>query len=262
VSELPEDALGAFSLAGRVAIVTGAARGVGRGCAEALGAAGAHVVVTDVNPGDETVAIVEKRGGSAESLLLDVTDRAAVDAVVADVASRHGRIDVLVNNAGTQVRRPAAELEEAELDRLVALNLKGTLFCCQAVGRVMVAQGSGSIVNIASEVIDRPTLGTIAYSGTKAAVRQFARNLSAEWAPHGVRVNAVAPGWMATPLNHELNPGSRYAERIAEVGAHYPLGRVGTPADVAYATLYLASDASSWMTGQALRLNGGGAMPW
>lgn len=260
--ELPDDPLRVFDLTGRVALVTGAARGVGRGCAEVLAAAGALVVCADVKPSDQTVGIIERRGGRAESALLDVTDQAAVEALVADIATRHGRIDVLVNNAGTQARRDALDLEEAELDRLIALNLKGVVFCSQAVGRIMTGQGSGSIVNIASEVIDRPTVGTLAYSGTKAAVRQFARNLSAEWAPSGVRINAVAPGWMATPLNHELNPGEAYRRRIDEVGAHYPLGRVGTTADVAYAVLYLASDASSWMTGQALRLNGGGAMPW
>lgn len=262
VGELPDDVLGAFDISDRVALVTGAARGVGRACAEALAAAGAAVVCADIRPSDETVQIIGRRGGRAEAIELDVTIDADVQAAVDDLVARHGSIDILVNNAGTQVRRLALELETEELDRLISLNLKGVLSCSQAAGRHMIAQGRGSIVNIASEVIDRPTLGTIAYSATKAAVRQFARNLSAEWSPQGVRVNVVAPGWMATPLNDELNPGEAYERRKAEVGAHYPLGRVGTAADVAYAVLYLASDASSWMTGQALRLNGGGAMPW
>ena len=259
-AELPDEPLGAFSLAGRVALVTGAARGVGRGCVEALAAAGAHVVATDRNPSTDTVAVVEKRGGSAESLLLDVTDKAAVDAVVADVAAGHGRIDVLVANAGTQLPKPALEQTEEEVDRLVALNLKGTLFCCQAVGRVMLAQGSGSIVTVASEAIDRPTLNTVAYSATKAGARQLARNLSAEWAPSGVRINTVAPGFMATPLTAELNPGESFARRVEQVGAHYPLGRVGTPADVAYAVLYLVSAAGRAISGQVLRVNGGSSM--
>ncbi|MFT4229671.1 MAG: SDR family oxidoreductase [Microbacterium sp.] len=261
-AELPDDPFAAFGLSGRVALVTGAARGVGRACAEILAAAGAVVVCADIRSSADTVRILTSRGGAAEPVELDVTDKDAVDAVVDGIVAHHGRIDVLVNNAGTQVRRPALELEPDELDRLIDLNLKGVVYCSQAAGRHMIGQRGGSIVNIASEVIDRPTLGTLAYAGTKAAVRQFARNLSAEWAPHGVRVNVVAPGWMSTPLNAELNPGDAYERRRAEVGALYPLGRVGTASDVAYAVLYLASDASSWMTGQALRLNGGGAMPW
>lgn len=261
-AELPESALRIFELTGRIALVTGAARGVGRACAEILAAAGAHVICADLRSCAETLAILANRGSSAEALELDVTDKAAVDRAVREIAQKFGRIDVLVNNAGTQIRRAAVDVEEVELDQLIALNLKGVLFCSQAVGKVMIERGSGSIINIASEAIDRPTIGTLAYSGTKAAVRQFARNLSTEWAGFGVRINVIAPGFMDTPLTNELNPGASYRERADQIATHYPLGRVGTPADVAYAVAYLASDASSWMTGQALRLNGGGAMPW
>jgi 3-oxoacyl-[acyl-carrier protein] reductase len=260
--ELPDDPFQAFDLSGRVAVVTGAARGVGRACAEILAYAGALVVCADLNPSDDTVEIVKRRGGQAESVVLDVTNAEAVETAFPDLASRHGSIDILVNNAGTQLASDAVDLREEELDALLAVNLKSAILCSQAAGRIMLGNGSGSIVNIASEAIDRPTLQTLAYSATKAGMRQLARNLSAEWAPRGVRVNVVAPGFMDTPLTRSQSPGENFAQRSAEVGAHYPLGRIGRPADVAYAVLYLASDASSWMTGQALRPNGGGAMPW
>jgi 3-oxoacyl-[acyl-carrier protein] reductase len=261
--ELPDDPFLAFDLSGRVAVVTGAARGVGRACAEILGYAGALVVCADRSLSDDTVHIVQARGGQAEGIVLDVTDAVAVDAAFPDLARRHGSVDILVNNAGTQLPSDAVDLREEDLDLLLAVNLKSAILCSQAAGRIMLRQGSGSIVNISSEAIDRPTLQTVAYSATKAGMRQLARNLSAEWASLGVRVNVVAPGFMDTPLTRSQSPGeAEWARRAAEVGAHYPLGRIGRPADVAYAVLYLASDASSWMTGQALRPNGGGAMPW
>jgi NAD(P)-dependent dehydrogenase (short-subunit alcohol dehydrogenase family) len=262
IPELPDDPFQAFDLSGRVAVVTGAAQGVGRACAEILAYAGALVVCTDRNPSDGTVDIIRGRGGRAEGVLLDVTDAAAVEAAFADLARRLGSLDILVNNAGTQLASDAVYLREEDLDVLLAVNLKSAILCSQAAGRIMLSQGSGSIVNIASEAIDRPTLQTIAYSATKAGVRQLARNLSAEWASRGVRVNVVAPGFMDTPLTRSQSPGEEFAQRSAAVATHYPLGRIGRPADVAYAVLYLASDASSWMTGQALRPNGGGAMPW
>lgn len=264
-AQLPESPLSIFDLSGRVAIVTGAAGGVGRGCAELLAAAGAHVVCADLIDADETVEIITTRGGSGESASLDVTDRSAFESLVGDVVARKGRLDVLVNNAGIQKRGTVLDVTEEALDQIIAVNQKGVLFGCQFAGRVMAARGSGSIINIASEAIDRPAADIIAYAGTKAAIRQMTRNAALELGPKGVRVNTIAPGWMLTPLTEKLNSASGEAElrqRQESRAAMYPLGRTGTPADVAYATLYLASDASSWVTGQALRLNGGGSMPW
>lgn len=268
---LAEDALAIFDLSGCVALVTGAAGGIGRACAEILAAAGAHVVVADLLDVDETLAIIKSRGGSAEAAALDVADKDAFESVVADLTARHGRFDVLVNNAGIQRRGAAVDFPVNEIDAVIAVNFKGVVFGCQAAGRVMMEQGSGSIINIASEAIDRPASRIMPYAGTKAAVRQVTRNFAAEWGGSGVRVNAIAPGWMLTPLTSQIDAADeRGAASQAEAlrarsesrAAMSPLGRSGTPADVAYAVLYLASDASSWVTGQALRLNGGSSMPW
>lgn len=247
----------------------GAAGGVGRGCSEVLAAAGAYVVCADCQPSDDTVYIISERGGKAESILLDVTGKAEFEELVGDVVLRKGRLDVLVNNAGAHIRRSALETTEEDLDRIYAINTKGVAFGCQAAGRVMIGQGSGSIINIASESIDRPAPEVLAYSASKAAVEQFARTMSHEWASKGVRINTIAPGWMLTPLTQQLNQGDgtqsdeqALPARPDSRAALYPLGRTGTPADVAYAVLYFASDASSRMTGQAIRLDGGGSMPW
>jgi 3-oxoacyl-[acyl-carrier protein] reductase len=260
---LPDLPLSIFDLSGRIVVVTGAAGGVGRGCAEIFGAVGAHVVCADLKDADRTVEIITGRGGSAESVSLDVSDREAFTAAVDDVVARHGHLDVLVNNAGIQIRGTTLEVTEDSVDRIIAVNQKGVIFGMQAAGRVMVEQGSGSIINIASEAIDRPAADILAYAGTKAAVRQMTRNAALELGPSGVRVNTIAPGWMLTPLTRMTNgTAAELEERLASRTAMSVVGRVGTPADVAYAALYLASDASSWVTGQALRLNGGSAMPW
>ncbi|MFJ3212586.1 SDR family NAD(P)-dependent oxidoreductase [Streptomyces flaveolus] len=270
-AELPANPLVVFDLSGKVAVVTGAAGGVGRGCAEILAAAGAYVVAADVKDATGTTEIVKARGGDGEAVLLDVTDKGAFDALAADVAVRKGSLDVLVNNAGIQRRSTALEFPAEDIDAIVEVNFKGVLFGCQAAGRIMLEQGSGSIVNIASEAIDRPAPQILAYAGTKAAVRQMTRNFAIEWGSAGVRVNTVAPGWMLTPLTKQLNvadvEGAATDEealrtRMESRAAMSPMGRTGTPADVAYAVLYLASDASSWVTGQAIRLNGGASMPW
>lgn len=270
-AELPESPLSIFDLSDRVAIVTGAAGGVGRACAEILACAGAHVVVTDVQDAEETVGIVKARGGSAETAVLDVADKDAFESLVADVVAGHGRVDVLVNNAGIQRRSTALDFAVEDIDAVITVNFKGVVFGCQAAGRVMLEQGSGTIINIASEAIDRPAARIMPYAGTKAAVRQVTRNFATEWGEFGVRVNAIAPGWMLTPLTRQINVADEKgavddveALRIRQESraAMTPLGRTGTPADVAYAVLYLASDASSWVTGQAIRLNGGASMPW
>jgi 3-oxoacyl-[acyl-carrier protein] reductase len=260
----------AFGLRDQVAIVTGAAGGVGRACAEVLAAAGAAVVCADLRPPDETVVAAKAAGGGpVTAAAVDVTSRAAVEELVAGTQDAFGRLDVLVNNAGIHLRGSALDTEEAELDRLLATNLKGVIFGCQAAGRVMAAQSSGSIVNIASEVIDRPVPNVLAYGASKAGVRQVTRTFAVELGRFGVRVNAVAPGWMLTGMTRGAesipdDPGGdpAWQERLRARAASYPLGRIGTPADVAYAVLYLASPASSFMTGQALRLNGGASMPW
>lgn len=261
-----------FGLRDRVAIVTGAAGGVGRACAEVFAAAGATVVCADLHSPDDTVAAVNATtpgSGRSTGSRVDVTSRAGVEELVAATHAAFGRLDVIVNNAGIHVRGDALDTTEEELDRLLATNLKGVIFGCQAAGRVMAAQSSGSIINIASEVIDRPVPNVLAYSASKAGVRQITRTFAVELGRYRVRVNAVAPGWMLTGLTRgaegipaDPDGDPVWQERMRAREASYPLGRIGTPRDVAYAALYLASPASSFMTGQALRLNGGASMPW
>jgi len=268
-SELPIEPLEAFRLPGKVAIVTGAATGIGRGCAEILAAAGATVVCADLADAAETVEIINGGGGVASPRRLDVRSEDSVAGVVADTVASYGRLDVMVNNAGTHIRQPALETTEQAFDDILAINLKGVFFGCKAAGTVMAAHGGGSIVNIASAIIDGAGPGTLAYGASKAGVHQMTRTLAIELGPLGVRVNTIAPGWVLTELTRRVNTGgvdqtdaqalAAQQQRVAEAS---PLGRTGTPADIAYAALYLASAASDWMTGHALRVNGGAFIPW
>jgi 3-oxoacyl-[acyl-carrier protein] reductase len=258
-----------FGVRDKVVVVTGAAGGVGRACAEVFAELGATVVCTDLHSPDETVAVVTAAGGKAIGSALDVTSAAAVDELLAATQREFGSVDVMINNAGIHVRGTALDTAEAEFDRLIATNLKGVIFGCQAAGRVMSAQGSGSIINVASEVIDRVVPNVLAYSASKAGVRQVTRTFAIELGKAGIRVNAIAPGWMLTGLTQgaedipaDLETDPAWQERMRVRRESYPLGRIGTPADVAYAAVYLASAASAFMTGQALRLNGGASMPW
>ncbi|MBA3652958.1 MAG: SDR family oxidoreductase [Actinobacteria bacterium] len=228
-------------LAGRVAIVTGSASGIGAATVRLFEAAGAQVVGADIADG------------------VDVCDRAAVDALVGDTVATHGRVDVLANVAGIYARGDVLSLTDEDLDRMMAVNLKGTLYCCQAAAKVMIEQGSGSIVNVASGAVDSGATGTAAYAMSKAAVVQLTRNLATEVGRKGVRVNVVAPGWIATPMTAATGDAEAMAALMRKV---QPIGRVGQPEDIAASILFLASDASSFMTGQILRPNGGVQMPW
>jgi 3-oxoacyl-[acyl-carrier protein] reductase len=190
---------------------------------------------------------------------LDVSDRAAVDALVASTVADHGRLDVYANVAGIYARGDVLSLTDDALDRIMAVNLKGTLYGCQAAARVMIEQRSGSIVNVASGAVDTGAAGTAAYAMSKAAVVQLTRNLAAEIGRKGVRVNVVAPGYIATPMTAANEDSEAMTDMMRKVT---PLARVGEPEDVAASILFLASDASSFMTGQILRPNGGVQMPW
>lgn len=251
-----------FSLDGRVAIVTGAARGLGAEIARTLAGAGATVVAADVltDPGPGGA-------GDTPARYLDVSSQAQVGALVADVVAEHGRLDVMVNNAGIIVNTPAIDTSEEEFDRVLAVNLKGVLFGCQAAARVMVEAGRGSIVNIASQAADSPAAGVFAYAVSKAGVVQLTRNLATELGPLGVRVNAVASGFTPTPMtNRHFTGADGSIDEAARdqvwgaMTAMLPLGVLGEPRDHALAVLYLASDAARFVTGQVVRPNGGGYM--
>lgn len=248
--------LPSFSLAGRVALVTGASRGIGRGLVDALAAAEATVAVASRtrSDADEVVADVVASGGVATAHALDVSDVGSIRGAVDDVMARHGRIDVLVANAGLGANHPALEVSEHDWDEMMDVNAKGLFFTAQAVGRAMVAQGSGRIVAISSQASLVGIRDHAVYCASKGAVNQLVRVLALEWAPHGVTVNAVAPTFIYTPGTAERLDDPVY---LAGVTDRIPIGHVGSIADVAGAVVYLASDAAAMVTGHVLAVDGG-----
>ena len=246
----------AFDLSGRVAIVTGAGSGIGRASAQRLAEAGATVVCADRDADGATVTVeaIVEAGDAAEMAEIDVSDRDAVHDLVTGTVAAHGRLDVMANIAGVMHRSLVLDTEEADLDRVLGINLKGVFFGAQAAARVMVEAGGGSIVNMASAAVDQPAPKLAVYGMTKAALVQLTKVLAHEVGEHAVRVNAVAPGYVRTAMtDRSMDEG---------MATYTPLRTVGEPDDIAYAVLYLASDASRFMTGQILRPNGGVAMPW
>jgi 3-oxoacyl-[acyl-carrier protein] reductase len=259
------DVFDAFRLDGRVAVVTGAGSGIGRAVAGVLAGAGATVVCADIDA-DAAKATADAIRGRA--VRVDVSSKAEIDRLVADAVAEHGHLDVLCNVAGIIHESAVAETLEADLDRVIAVNLKGVFFGCQVAAPVMAAQGSGSIVNMASGAIDTPAPNLATYAMTKAAVAQLTRTLAVEVARQGVRVNAIAPGFIVTNMTarHYTGDDGRVDEAKEEavhaiMRKRTPLGILGEPDDIAYAVLYLASDASKYVTGQILRPNGGVSMP-
>lgn len=265
-----EELIGDFSLEGRGCVVTGAATGIGRETARVLAQAGAHVALADVNEDGlaEAAALVEAAGGRALPRRVDVADRAAVEALADAAAAAFGRLDVWVNVAGVLLNAPVLETTEADLDRVVAVNQKGVFWGCAAAGRVMKAAGRGSIVNVSSSGADTSPPGVSVYAMTKAAVNALTRAAAREFGAFGVRVNSIGPGWIETPMvsyrfrDAEGNFDAQKREAaVAMFAKASPLGLTGRPRDIALAALYLASDASRFMTGQVLRPNGGAVMP-
>ncbi|MFJ4953536.1 SDR family NAD(P)-dependent oxidoreductase [Streptomyces sp. NPDC088760] len=253
-------ALSAYDLSGRTAFVTGAAGGIGRASAVLLAEAGATVHCADRDPDglDGTAALIKKCGGTAHVHVLDVTDRARL----AEAVRSCERLDVLAAVAGIMHSSPVLETRDEDLDRVLAVNFKGVLYACQEAARLMLAHGTrGSIVTMASGAVDTGGAGLLCYGAAKAAVVQLTRTLATEVGPHGIRVNAIAPGWIRTPMT-DRHDREAQAHTEAVMTRLTPLGRVGEPDDVAHAVLYLASDASAFTTGQILRPNGGVAMPW
>jgi 3-oxoacyl-[acyl-carrier protein] reductase len=261
----------AFSLTGRTAIVTGAGSGIGRASAVTMAKVGATVVCADRNgdTAEETVGLIQQAGGSASAATVDVSHRDEVATLVANTVARAGRLDIMCNIAGI-IGPPleVTQVTEDELERVMAVNLKGVVWGCQAAARVMVEQGRGSIVSMSSGSIDVPAPGLIAYALAKAGVAQLTKTLALEVASRGVRVNAIAPGIVVTGMTarHWVRPDGSVDERareavLAPMREQSPMGLLGEPDDIAYAVLYLASDASKFMTGQIVRPNGGVAMP-
>jgi 3-oxoacyl-[acyl-carrier protein] reductase len=257
----------AFDVSGLVAVVTGAGSGIGRGTAIHLAAAGATVVCADIDAA-AAGATAAAAGGDSYPAQVDVADRASVERLVSGVVGRHGRLDAMCNIAGIITEAPVLELLEEEFDRMLAVNLKGVLFGCQAAGRAMATAGRGAIVNMSSAVVDRPAAGFGAYATTKAGVAQLTKTLAVELGPRGVRVNAIAPGVIVTAMTERhyiradgtIDTDAR-AARLAALRSVSPLDAVGEPEDIAYAVRYLLSDAARFVTGQVFRVNGGAMMP-
>ena len=248
--------LPSFSLDGRVALVTGASRGIGRGLVDALAAAGATVAVSARSLADATsvAADVIAAGGTATAHQLDVADVGSVRACVDDVVAIHRRLDVLVANAGLGANHPALDVTEADWDELMDVNAKGLFFTAQAAGRVMVAQGSGRIIAISSQASLVGIRDHAVYCASKGAVNQFVRVLALEWGALGVTVNAVAPTFIYTPGTAERLDDPTYLQAVVD---RIPLGKVGSIADVAGAVIYLASAAGDLVNGSVLTVDGG-----
>lgn len=248
--------LSQFDLTGRTAVVTGATRGLGRTFALALAEAGANIVIVgrDADAAASVAAEVADRGHESVVVLGDVTVRPDVERMLAEATSAFGSVDILVNNAGTCIHKPALDVTDDEWRQVMSVNVDGVWLGCQVFGRHMVDRGSGSIINIGSmsaQIVNRPQWQP-AYNASKAAVHHLTRSLAAEWAPLGVRVNALAPGYMRTDMSPVDEPQfQRYWKADA------PLGRVGEPDELAGAIVYLASDASSFATGTVLTVDGG-----
>lgn len=244
-----------FNLDGRVAIVTGANRGLGQAYAKALAQAGADILgVSTSGEGAETAALVRVAGRRYGHVAADLSSIAPVQDIVDHALELFGRIDILVNNAGIILRNEALDFSEEEWDRVMDTNLKSLFFLSQAAARVMAKQGSGKIINIASMLSFQGGIRVPSYTASKSGVRGLTMALANEWAKYGIQVNAVAPGYIATDNTAPLRADPK---RSAEILGRIPAGRWGDPADVAGAVVFLASSASDYVNGTTLAVDGG-----
>ena len=248
-----------FRLDGRVALVTGGGQAIGLACVDALSEAGARVVIADYNAkvAEEARDAMKAKGRDVEMAIMDVTNSTRVDEVADDVVKRYGKIDILVNNAGiARSETPAETVTDEHWLNVIDVNLNGTFWCCRAFGRHMLAAKSGSIVNIGSMsgfIVNKPQEQAF-YNASKAAVHHLTKSLAAEWGARGVRVNAVAPTYINTPLNAFVFDQPKMYE--AWIGGT-PMGRMGEVSEIASVVLFLAGDAASLMTGSVVVVDGG-----
>jgi NAD(P)-dependent dehydrogenase (short-subunit alcohol dehydrogenase family) len=248
----------AFEMTGSVAVVTGGSSGIGFEAAKALGACGAKVVLAnrDRNALDSAVKRLVESGIEATRTVLDVTDPTAVTKAADGIVAEYGKVDILVNSAGIARLNSAVETPDDEWRAVMDVNVNGMFWCCRAFGRHMLAQGKGSIVNLGSMsglIINRPQTAA-SYMASKGAVHMLTKALATEWAKSGVRVNALAPGYVATEMTLKMRDRPELFNVWLDMT---PMGRVGEPSEVAAAVIYLASAASTYVTGAVLSVDGG-----
>ena len=245
-------------LRGKTAIVTGAATGIGKAIALRLGASGANVVVDyrdQTDAANAIVAEIERSGGHGMAISADVSDEAAVDSMVASAVEHFGGLDILVNNAGIEQSHALIDIPLDVWKRIIGVNLTGPFLCARAAARAMIARGRGGrIINISSVHEDLAFPNNAAYAASKGGVRMFMRTAALELAPHGITVNDVAPGAIATPINQDVRENPRQQKELLE---EIPLGRVGQPEEIAALCTYLASDAAGYVTGSTFVIDGG-----
>lgn len=246
-----------FDLSPKVAIVTGGNQGIGFAIARGLATAGATVVIANrrAAEGEKAAESLRKEGLNAAAIPADVTSMSSVETLVAKVISDFGRIDILVNNAGLMVRKPVEDITEEDWDSVINTNLKGMFFCCQIVGREMIRNKKGRIINISSLRSQKMAANRSVYAISKGGVFNLTRVFAYEWGKHNITVNAIAPGTIITDFNRKHFED--HPDELAEIVKSIPIGRAGNPSDCISAALFLASDASDFVTGQTLFADGG-----
>ncbi len=244
-----------FKLDGKVAIITGGSRGIGAACADAMAEQGAHVVVNYVRGEDKAREVAERiiaKGGKAEIAGFDVADSEATEKAIEGIAKKHGRLDIMVANAGIAIDGLLLRLKDEDLQKLFDTNVRGALACARAATRPMMKARTGRIIFVSSVIGEMGNVGQTAYAATKAALLGITKSIAREYASRNVTVNAIAPGFIETDMTHGMNDAMK-----DYVLKNIPLARVGTAKEVASAALYLASDEAAYVTGQVLRVNGG-----
>lgn len=245
-----------YAVKGKVALITGAGRGIGRACALALAKAGADIALglRDITASEELVAEIRSHGSAVYPVQMGMHDVAQIQAAVTDVHKHYGRIDILINNVGIGAPNLIENVTESDFDETVAVNLKGTFFATQAVGRVMIAQNSGKIVNIGSQAGVIALSSESVYCMTKAAISHLTKCTALEWAKYHINVNAVAPTFIRTPGTVKWLEDKDFEQSVID---RIPLGHIGEPMDVAGAVVFLTSPAADLITGTTLLIDGG-----
>ena len=244
-----------FDLAGKIAVVTGGSRGIGRATSIALAEAGALVLVnyrSNEEAAKQTLSLIEEAGGQAELVCFDVADPDSVDRGLKAAIERHGGIDILVNNAGISIDQLLLRVSPKDLDMTWATNVNGPIYCAKACIRPMMKKRWGRVINLSSVVAESGNPGQAVYSSSKAALLGLTRTLAREYASRGITVNAVAPGFIETDMTADLSDAGKQG-----IIDQTPLGRIGRPEEVAAAVVFLASEEASYITGQVVRVNGG-----